>query len=150
MFRGNHPAKMDERGRLKLPTAFRQGIDAQYDNRFFITSTDGHSIQIHPMREWERQEELLSKASSLVRDSAAQRYLILTSYYGEETEMDSQGRLLLPRLLRETAKLGSEVVVIGRQRFLEVADRSDFEQRIGAEHALSDDDRRRLAEILNR
>ena len=49
MFRGNHPAKVDEKGRLKLPAAFKQLMDAQNVTQFYITSTDGKSAEIWPL-----------------------------------------------------------------------------------------------------
>lgn len=53
MFRGNHPAKVDEKGRLKLPAAFKQLLDAQNAAQFYITSVDGKSAEIWPLSEWE-------------------------------------------------------------------------------------------------
>ena len=52
MFRGNHPAKVDEKGRLKLPSAFKQLTDAQNVTQFYITSLDGKSAQIWPLPAW--------------------------------------------------------------------------------------------------
>ena len=55
MFRGNHPAKVDEKGRLKVPAAFKQLLEAQNDTQFYITSQDGKSAEIWPLREWEKR-----------------------------------------------------------------------------------------------
>ncbi len=103
MFRGNHPAKVDEKGRLKLPAAFKQLLDAQHVTQFYITSVDGKSAEIWPLPEWEKQEALLAESSTM--DDAVAKYLNLTSYYGQQVEMDSQTRVLLPQILRGTAKL---------------------------------------------
>jgi MraZ protein len=103
MFRGNHPAKIDEKGRLKLPSAFKQMTDAANVTQFYITSTDGKSAEIWPLPEWEKREQQLAEFSTL--DDAVQKYITLTSYYGQQVELDSQARLLLPQILRTAAKL---------------------------------------------
>ena len=69
MFRGNHLAKIDEKGRLKLPSAFKQLVDAAHVTQFYVTSTDGKSAEIWPLPEWEKREEQLAKMC--IRDSFA-------------------------------------------------------------------------------
>ena len=54
MFRGNHPAKVDEKGRLEMPSAFKQLVDATNVTQFYVTSTDGKSAEIWPLPEWEK------------------------------------------------------------------------------------------------
>ena len=54
MFRGNHTAKIDEKGRLKLPSAFKQLLDAASVTQFYVTSSDGKSAEIWPLPEWEK------------------------------------------------------------------------------------------------
>src|SRR5271157_3983433 len=117
-FRGNHPAKVDEKGRLKLPAAFKQLVDADSVTQFYITSMDGKSAEIWPLPEWEKREQKLLEFSTL--DDAVQKYLDLTSYYGQQVEMDNQARLLLPQILRGTAKLDAEVTVFGKLNYVEV------------------------------
>jgi MraZ protein len=129
---------VDKVGRLKLPAEFRSVVDEHHDTTFFITSTDGRTIQIYPMREWMKLEERLLAHSTL--NPAVNKFLTLHSYYGEVTEMDARGRLLLPRRLRESAKITDDVVVFGKLTHLCVADRDQFKRDILAEHALSPDD----------
>src|ERR1017187_10721297 len=86
MFRGNHPAKVDEKGRLKMPAAFKQLVDAANVTQFYVTSTDGKSAEIWPLPKWEKREEQLAEASDM--DEAVKKYLNLTSYYGQQVEMD--------------------------------------------------------------
>jgi len=147
MFRGNHPAKVDEKGRLKLPAAFKQLVDAQHVNQFYITSVDGKSAEIWPLPEWEKREEQLADSSTL--DDAVRKYLNLTSYYGQQVEMDNQSRLLLPQILRGTAKLDAEVTVFGMRTYLEVHNREVFEQNLPA-NELTAEDRKAMASILSR
>jgi len=145
MFRGNHPAKVDEKGRLKMPAAFKQLLDAAQVSQFYITSTDGESAEIWPLPEWEKREALLDKSSTMVE--AVDKYLNQTSYYGQQVEMDAQGRLLLPQILRGTAKLDAEVAVRGKLRFLEVKNLQKLEASLPA-NTITAENRQTLAEIL--
>jgi MraZ protein len=147
MFRGNHPAKVDEKGRLKIPSAFKQLVDASNVTQFYITSVDGNSAEIWPLPEWEKREAQLAESSTL--DDAVQKYLNLTSYYGQQVEMDSQARLLLPQILRGTAQLNEEVTVFGKMTYLEVHTRKVFESKL-EENQMTAEDRKAMAAILSR
>src|SRR5215469_15602322 len=147
MFRGNHPAKVDEKGRLKLPSAFKQLADATNVTQFYVTSIDGKSAEVWPLPEWEKVERRLADASTM--DDAVRKYLNVTSYYGQQVEMDNQARLLLPQILRSSAKLDAEVAVFGKLTYLEVHNREVFEKSL-AESELTAQDRSTLAAILSR
>ena len=146
MFRGNHPAKIDDKGRLKLPAAFKQLLDAQNVTQFYVTSPDGKSAQIWPLPEWEKREAQLAEFSTM--DDAVDKYLSLTSYYGQQVEMDSQARLVLPQILRGVAKLDAEVAVMGKINYLEVHNLAQFEEALPA-NAMSAEDRKAVASILS-
>jgi MraZ protein len=147
MFRGNHPAKVDEKGRLKLPSAFKQLVDAAHVTQFYVTSTDGKSAEIWPLPEWEKLEEQLADSSTM--DDAVRKYLNVTSYYGQQVEMDNQARLLLPQILRNSAKLDAEVAVFGMRTYLEVHNRELFEANLDA-NQLTAEDRKAMAAHLSR
>jgi transcriptional regulator MraZ len=147
MFRGNHPAKVDEKGRLKLPAAFKQLLDAQHVTQFYVTSSDGKSAEVWPLPEWEKREEQLAESSTM--DDSVKKYLNLTSYYGQQVEVDNQARILLPQILRGTAKLDAEVTVFGMRTYLEVHNRTAFEQGLPASE-MTVEDRRALASILSK
>ena len=146
MFRGNHPAKVDEKGRLKLPAAFKQLLDAQHVTQFYITSSDGESAEIWPLPEWEKKEAQLAEFSSM--NDAVAKYLNLTSYYGQQVEMDSQTRVLIPQILRGSAKLDAEVAVMGKINHLEVHNLAIFEENLPA-NAMTPEDRKAVASILS-
>jgi MraZ protein len=147
MFRGNHPAKIDEKGRLKMPAAFKQQMDAQNVTQFFVTSTTGKRAEVYPMPEWEKKEQLLARSSDL--DPAVEQYLNVVNYYGQQVEMDNQGRLLLPQILRGKAQLDAEVNVnvMGMGTYLAVHNQLLFEQEMPV-NGLSDENRKRVASIL--
>ena len=128
MFRGNHPTKVDEKGRLKMPAEFKRRVDEVYGPKFYITSKDGQRAEIYPLKEWEAIEAKLAQMGSM--NPAKKRFLDVTNYYGQMAEMDAQGRVLLPQILRETAKLAGDAVVFGQQTYLEVANHDEFKQSL--------------------
>jgi transcriptional regulator MraZ len=115
--RGNCPAKVDEKGRLKIPAVFLEGL-RQYGNQFYITSVSGETARIYPMQVWIAIEEKLAKLSS--QNQAKRKFLMRTSYFGQTVEMDGQGRVLIPAVLRESAQAKGEVDVFGSLDYLEV------------------------------
>lgn len=115
--RGNYPAKVDEKGRLKIPAMFLEGLK-EYGNQFYITSPDGESARIYPIKVWTQIEEKLAGVSS--QNRAKRKFLMRTSYYGQSAELDGQGRVLLPAVLRESAQTKGEVDVFGHLNYLEV------------------------------
>ena len=142
MFRGNHPARVDEKGRLKLPAEFKRRIDEQYGTQFYITSKDGKVAEIHPLQEWEKFEQKLAAIPNF--NPAKKKLLDRLNYYGQMAEMDQQGRVLLPQILRESAKVTGEVVVFGMQTYLEVANHDDFRKNLD-ENPLTSEDGQALA-----
>ncbi len=137
MFRGNHPTRVDEKGRLKLPAEFKRLVDEQYGTQFYITSKDGRSAEIYPLPEWQKIEEKLAQIPSL--NPAKKKFLNRVNYYGQMSEMDGQGRVLLPQILRETAKLAGDVVVFGVQTYLEVANHDEFKQAMDTDPLTAED-----------
>lgn len=138
MFRGNHITKVDEKGRLKLPAEFKRQIDEQYGGQFYITSRDGRVAEIYPMREWEKFEAKLADVPSF--DPHKKKLLRFLNYYGQTAEMDGQGRVLLPQILREKARLMTDVVVYGSELHLEVSNREDYERAMAEEPITAGDE----------
>lgn len=144
MFRGNHPTRVDEKGRLKLPAEFKRRIDEQYNGRFYITSKDGRVAEIHPMQEWEKVEQKLAAIPNF--NPAKKRLLDRYNFYGQEAEMDAQGRVLIPQILREKANVVGDVVVFGNMTYLEVSNREAFVANMDA-NPLTAEDEKALAEF---
>jgi MraZ protein len=115
--RGNCPAKVDEKGRLKVPAVFLEELK-EYGTQFYITSVTGESARIYPMKVWAELEDKLAKQPA--SSQAKRKFLLRTSYFGQTVELDGQGRLLLPAVLRETAAMKGEVDVFGALDYLEV------------------------------
>ncbi len=128
MLRGNALAKIDEKGRLKLPTIFRSVIEPQYGNEFFVTSVRGESVRVFPMQVYADLEERLLRSSTLQRPVTKLRTAL--NYFGQRAVMDPQGRILIHALLRDKTRLAGEVAVLGQQNFLEVWNRAAVEEQV--------------------
>jgi MraZ protein len=115
--RGNYPAKVDEKGRLKIPASFLEELK-EYGNQFYITSPTGETARIYPMKVWNEIEDKLSKLPS--SNKSKRKFLMRTSYFGQVVESDGQGRVLMPSILREKALLKGDVAVLGSLDYLEV------------------------------
>lgn len=147
MLRGSHQAKIDDKGRLKLPTNFRSLIDATWKTAsVYLTCDDsnGTYVRVYPLPVWESVEEKLLKMPST--DLARRRFQRWTSLYGQEGEIDAQGRVLIPPQLRDTALMQSDVVVLGSGNFLEVWNLERFTSQTETEK-LTVDDHNRLSEF---
>ncbi len=142
MFRGNHPTRVDEKGRLKLPAEFKRHIEEKYGTKFYITSRDGRTAEVYPIEEWEKIEQKLAAIPSF--NPAKKKFMDRVNYYGQATEMDAQGRVLVPQILRETAKVTGDVVVFGMMTYLEVTNHDAFRQNMEA-NPLTDADGESLA-----
>jgi transcriptional regulator MraZ len=128
MFRGNHPTRVDEKGRLKVPAEFKRVIDEKYNTQFYITSLDGKVAEIYPFEEWERIEQKLAGLSNY--NPTKKKFLDRVNYWGQQVEMDGQGRLLVPQLLRDAAGIKGEVAVTGNLNRLLVRNLEEYRREI--------------------
>jgi MraZ protein len=139
MFRGNHPTRVDEKGRLKVPAEFKRVIDEKYSTQFYITSLDGDVAQVYPFEEWERIEQKLAGLSTF--NPTKKKFLSKTNYWGQVVEMDGQGRLLIPQLLRDAARIKGDVAVTGYQTYLEVRNLEAYQRKMQEEKFTSEDEK---------
>lgn len=149
--RGNAPATVDDKGRLKLPSTFKPGLDGHRaagegpaSGHHYLTSLDGACARLYPMPVWEAIEARLAQLPAT--NPAKRRFLEVTSFYGSEVEPDAQGRFVIPPILREAAGIRGEVVVLGQMDHLAIWNRNRFEQRLAAD-PLTPEDLDRLAEL---
>jgi transcriptional regulator MraZ len=144
MLRGNSPAKIDEKGRLKVPTGFRTAIQKDHGSELFVTSLSGQSVRIYPMPVWSEIETRLSKMPST--HPARQKFLDRVNFYGQMAEFDVQGRVLIQPRLRDSAQMTGEVDVLGQQNFLEVWNHERFVSRLLTD-PFTDDDAKALSDF---
>jgi MraZ protein len=142
MLRGNHPARIDDKGRIKVPNGFRTLIEQQYGSELFVTSVTGEYVRLYPMAVWLEVERKLAEVPST--NPSKQRFLERVNFFGQAATMDKQGRVVVPPLLRESAAMAGEVSVLGLQNHLAVWNQKRLQERHKKE-PFTDDDGRALS-----
>jgi transcriptional regulator MraZ len=142
MFRGSAPARIDDKGRLKIPTDFRRLVEERFGAEVFVTSVLGDSVLVYPLPVWEEIEQRLMAMPST--DRTKTRYLERVNYFGAQTTLDQQGRILVPQLLRESAGMNGDVVVSGQLNHLVVWNHERFAKRLD-DQPFTDEDFRALS-----
>jgi MraZ protein len=135
---------VDEKGRLKVPSAFRSYLETQYGKDFFVTSLRGDCVRIYPAPVYAEIERRLAESSTVAPLIARLRSNF--NYFGQTAAMDPQGRVLIHPLLRQRAAIEGEVAVLGQQTFLEVWNHALFEEQM-RKHLFTDDDLKELATL---
>lgn len=143
MLMGSYIAKIDNKSRLRLPAKFRREMSEAEENVYYVTSYDGRYAQIYPLSVWERIAQKFQESPRM--DPAKMKLQRVTSYYGLLTQMDPQGRILIPQALREDARISGDVIVIGNSDHLEVWNAEVFRKNL-KEDPLTSHDRERLVE----
>ncbi len=144
MFRGNAPARIDDKGRLKVPNAFRTLVQGKHGRELFLTSVTGECVRIYPMPVWLEIEQKLGEMPST--HPARLRFLERVNYYGQAGELDGQGRVIIPVRLREAATMTGDVDVLGQFNYLEVWNHDRFLARMQRD-PYTDDDARAMSEF---
>jgi MraZ protein len=144
MLRGNHPARIDDKGRLKIPNGFRTLVESQFGPELFVTSITGECVLLYPLAVWLEIERKLAAVPSA--NPSKQRFLDRVNFFGQLATMDKQGRVLLPQVLRDPAGMIGEVSVIGRQNHLAVWNLKRLTDRFKRE-PFTEDDGKALAEF---
>jgi len=137
MLRGSSVAKVDDRGRLKVPAGFRRFIEDRYGRGMFVTSLDGASVRIYPQTVWQEIEQKLAALPTMT--PARQKFLNAVNFWGQMTTMDGQGRILIQPELRKAAEVQSDVRIIGQQTYLDVWNEERFAAKIASEPLTSED-----------
>jgi MraZ protein len=125
---GHAPAKVDEKGRLKIPAGFRKVIEDKYGSECFITSVDGERAIVYPLPVWLDFQGRLSKVPSTA--TARMKLLERVNYFGQVGTIDTQGRVLVPAVLRNVAGIAEDVVVLGNQDHLIVWNEERIQKRL--------------------
>jgi MraZ protein len=129
-FRGSYFATVDDKGRLKLPTRLKSQLEQSYGLQVFVTSLHSSEIRVYPLAVWEEKERKFLDLPAW--DPLVQEFLERANY-GQEDEVDSQGRVLVPAMLREFLGITGDVVVSGRGNFFAVVSRDRVKARVSAD-----------------
>ena len=143
MLRGNHPARIDDKGRIKVPNGFRTLIEQQYGSELFVTSVTGEYVRLYPMAVWLEVERKLAEVPST--NPSKLRFLDRVNFFGQAAAMDKQGRVVVPQRLRESAAMTGEVSVLGLQNHLAVWNQKRLSERLFKKEPFTDDDGRVLS-----
>ena len=141
--RGSSATRIDDKGRLKVPTMFRGVIHDQHGADVFVTSVTGENVRVYPMPVWIEIERKLSQMPA--NHPSRLKFLDRVNYYGQVGELDSQGRIAIPPHLRESAGIVGDVRVFGRINYIDVWNAERFAEKLQRE-SWTDDDALRLSE----
>ena len=144
MFRGNTPARIDDKGRLKVPNAFRSLLEGKYGRELYLTSVSGEFVRIYPMPVWLEIEQRLEAMPST--NPSKLRFLDRINYFGQTGELDAQGRVMIPPRLREAATMNGDVDILGQINCLDAWNHERFLTKLQRE-PYTDEDARALSEF---
>jgi MraZ protein len=144
VFRGNAPARIDDKGRLKMPSNFRSLLESKYGRELFLTSVTGEYVRVYPLPVWLDIELKLGAMPST--HPSRLRFLDRVNYFGQTAELDAQGRVIIPPRLRDAATMAGDVDVLGQYNYLDVWNHDRFLTKLQRD-AYTDEDARALAEF---
>ena len=127
MFRGVNHISLDAKGRMALPTRYRERLNERCDGQIVITVDRDHCLLLYPLPEWEEIERKLVRLPSL--NKQARRLQRLLIGHATECQLDGNGRVLLPQPLRDFADLQRNVVLIGQGNKFELWDEKLWNER---------------------
>jgi len=144
VLRGSTSARIDDKGRLKVPNAFRRLVEQTHGRDLFLTSLTGEYVRIYPMPVWLEIEQKLAAMPST--HPSRQRFLDRINYFGSDGELDVQGRVIIPARLRDAATMNGDVDVLGQVNYLEVWNHDRLIAKMQRD-PFTDDDARALSEF---
>ena len=138
MLRGSHLATVDEKGRMKVPADFLAEL-RRLGEKFYVTSENGDYARVYPIKVWVEIEKKLAKLSS--HNPAKQKFLARTNYFGQVVDLDGQGRILIPPVVRDAAQMKGEVTVTAQLTYLEVWNHARFLEHMKNNPITTDDEK---------
>ena len=127
MFRGANKLTLDTKGRMVMPTRYRERLQERCGGKMVVTVDKDQCLLVYPMPDWEEIERKLMKLPSF--DPRARRLQRLMVGHATDLDLDAQGRVLLPSNLREFASLTRDAVLIGQGLRFELWDEEKWNQR---------------------
>jgi len=145
-FRGSYIAKIDDRGRVKIPAKYLSALETDFGKEVYLTSVNGDHVLFYPMKVWQEIEKKI--AAIPMRDPDMEEFISRSSYWGSETEIDPKGRILIPPDLRAASKLESSLLILGKIDYMVIWNKEVFEARyMGGQ--FSDEKMHRVSRLLN-
>ena len=137
MFRGATKITLDAKGRMAIPTRYRERLAARCDGQIIVTVDKDHCLLVYPLPDWEELERKLVRLPSM--NKAARRLVRIMVGYATEVEADASGRILVSRELREFASLDKHAVLIGQGNKFELWDEQTWNDKREAWLEIDDD-----------
>ena len=144
---GSYKAKLDKGGRIKIPEKFRTAIEEQFGKGLFVTSLEDDFVQIFPLPTWERMMQPPAEGARYP-DPDIQEFNRKANLLGNQSEIDSKGRVLISPSIRERAGLQTDVQVIGVNDYLEVWDRGRLDEKM-ARKPLAYEDFKKITKLMS-
>ena len=138
MFRGATKVTLDAKGRLAIPSRYRERLLARCDGQLVVTIDRSHCLLIYPLPDWEEIERKLNRLPAL-HEVARQLQEFMVGY-ATDLELDGHGRILLPQVLRDFADLTRQTMLIGQGNKFELWDEERWAARLEAWRQGSDQD----------
>ncbi|MFV1982426.1 MAG: division/cell wall cluster transcriptional repressor MraZ [Thiohalomonadales bacterium] len=127
MFRGVNTLNLDAKGRMAMPSRYREQISEQSDGKLIVTVDRDHCLLLYPLPEWEEIERKLVRLPSLNKQARRMQRLLIG--HATDCDLDNSGRLLLPPPLREFAELEKRIVLIGQGNKFEIWDEDKWNEK---------------------
>lgn len=137
---------MDDRGRIKLPAQYLSILTGHYGNDLYITSLNGDQVFLYPLAKWEEIERSIENIP--VRSPEIDEFLTRTGYYGNETEVDGRGRILIPPELRKESQLVDNVRIFGKIDYM-VAWSEDQVRQKALQGSFTDEKMQKVSRLIN-
>jgi MraZ protein len=119
MFRGSHSLTMDAKGRIAIPARFRDLVLNEYDGQVIVNIDPLHPcLTIYPLEEWEKVEAKILLLSDMDPQQSRLKRIFLNN--ANPFELDKNGRLVLPQLHRNHAKLEKQLMIFGKAKKMEI------------------------------
>ncbi len=144
MFRGRYNHQIDQKGRLSVPSRFREILSSNFDERLIVTNFD-QCLWAYPVPEWQELERKVGELPQFMEEvKALQRVFISAAI---EAPVDRQGRILIPPTLREYAGMSRDVVIVGMTKRFEIWSRERWEMVFASAQQRLDGLGQRLADL---
>ncbi len=127
MFRGSFEHSVDSKGRVSVPSRFRELLAERYEGKLVLTMDFDKCIMVYPLEEWERVEEKIKSLPQSQKEVKDYTRFVFSN--ATECELDRQGRILIPPPLREGARISKSVIVVGILNKMEIWDKGVWDTR---------------------
>lgn len=129
MFSGSYQLTVDDKGRVAIPARLRQQLADEFGTTIYVTKADKPCLEIHPSRGF---REIAEQIQEMEDQELAEALKLMYIGRAVESDIDRQGRVTLPPMLRQDAKLSGKVMLVGMGKRLDVWADSEYQTEVSA------------------